>query len=482
VFQKNSSNTLINPRFPVNLTGVVEMTARGASIRIESVDNRLAQLLQQRPLLALARGALRVWERPDVRIILLASAAVFFAYSSIRVVHHQLSAQKQNHFHDLNQFGDGDWGVYYRAGLAMRMRLPLYTLEHGPLLTFKNPPAVALLIAPLSVLPVGLARWVWLVGDLLCVVLMYRLAARVVFTPDDPVPLRAVLMAGAVLLSLHYILDELFAGTTSVLYVLSTVAAFVWAKEDKPIRSGAALALAVCVKVVPLAFLPWLALCRRPGRSLSSFAATLALLFLFPAAWIGPSRNWAMLREWPRHLARTESHVQEYRPTNQSLNAMLTRLLTPGVPGMARANITSLSPRTAHALWLAITCLLGAALYAWILHQRRRNRLDAAAALSLLLLFMTLCNPLAWRYTYVAVGIPFLYVLRSLPRGLARSWLVVGLLATAYLLHFGPESLQALSARFWGTVGLAAAVLLSTSRRSQSVQPTIAITATPAQA
>jgi hypothetical protein len=404
---------------------------------------------------------MRLTARPAIRITLLILAILAFTYASARVAYHQ--RPRPTGFHDgLNQYGDGDWGVYYRAGLAMRLRRPLYTLEHGPLLTFKNPPAVALLVAPLTVLPVGMARWVWLVGDLACLVLLYRLAARVLFDPDDPPMLRAILIGGAVFLSLHYILDELFAGTTSLLYLLMTAGSFVWAKEDKPIRAGAALALAVCLKVVPLAFLPWLVFCRRPARSLSSFMATLALLMLLPALWLGPTRNLELLRQWPRHLANTEVHVQELRPTNQSLNAMLSRSLTASVPGMRAVNVASISARAARAIWLIATCALGAALYGWILLRRRMHRIDVGAALSLLLLYMTLCNPLAWRYTYVATGVPLLYCLHALARRPPKApRLVIALLAAAYVLHFAPEFLQALSARFWGAVGLAAAVMLS---------------------
>jgi cbb3-type cytochrome oxidase subunit 3 len=400
--------------------------------------------------------------RRSVRVGLAILSLAFLIYASARVVHHQLAAGQHSIFHDYNQFGDGDWGVYYRAGLAMRLRLPLYTLEHGPLLTFKNPPAVALLIAPLTMLSVGWARWIWLVGEFACLFFVYLLAARVVFTDRDPSPLRAMLVAGAIILSFHYILDELFAGTTSLLYLLMTVGAFVWAKEDKPIRAGAALALAVCLKLVPLAFLPWLVLCRRPGRSLSSFLGTLALLMVLPALWLGPNRNLSLLRQWPQHLAQTEIRVQDYRVTNQSLGAMLTRLLTPmpDLPGLYKANLVSLSQQTAHAMWLVVSCLLALAIYGWIFLQRRRGRLDAAAALSLLLLFMTLCNPLAWRYTYIAVGIPILFVLRALSHGIRHGRVVIALLAASYVLHFAPEHLQAFSARFWGTVGLGLALML----------------------
>lgn len=388
-----------------------------------------------------------------IRIGLVLLAIIFFAYASGRVIHYQIK-------HPGGQ-GDGDWGVYFRAGLAMRLRRPLYTLDRGPLLTFKNPPAVALLIAPLTLLPIGIARWIWLLGDLACLIGIYGFASRVIFRPDEPKIVRGVLVAGAVFLSLHYIFDELFAGTTSLFYILMTIAAFVWARDNKPVRSGVALGLAICLKVVPLAFVPWLVLSPRPFKSLASLFVTLILLVLLPAMWVGPSRNWELLREWPAHLAKTESHMQEYRPTNQSLNAMLTRLLTPEVRGLRRSNVASLSPRTAHAIWLGLSCLMGAAVYGWIILERSRRRRDDGAALSLLLLFMTLCNPLAWRYTYVAVGVPILYVLHTLSRGVRHARLITLLAAVAYLLHFAPEILQAFSARFWGAVALTVAVVLS---------------------
>lgn len=423
----------------------------------------MQQTVEEHPNSRFAEQAGNLLARPAIRASLVLVAIIFFAYASGRVVHYQIKNPSGQ--------GDGDWGVYYRAGLSMRLRLPLYTLDRGPLLTYKNPPAVALLIAPLTLLPIGVARWIWLVGDLACLIAIYRLAARVIFRPDEPAVLLGLLIAGAIFLSFHYILDELFAGTTSLFYILMTIAAFVWARENKPVRAGAALGLAICLKVVPLAFVPWLVLSPRPIKSLSSLSATLLMFLLLPAVWVGPSRNWELLKQWPVHLAKTESHMQEYRPTNQSLNAMLTRLLTPAMAGMRRANVASLSPSTAHALWLALSSLLGAAVYGWIILQRLRGRRDDAAALSLLLLFMTLCNPLAWRYTYVAVGVPFLYTLHVLAGGVRHVRLVLTLLAAAYLLHFAPEFLQALSARFWGAVALAVAVILSECSGTTKVEP-----------
>jgi hypothetical protein len=87
--------------------------------------------------------------------------------------------------------------------------------------------------------------------------------------------------------------------------------------------------------------------------------------------------------------------------------------------------------------------------------------------LSLLLIYMTVFNPLAWRYNYVSVGIAYLYVLHALWRGVQRQRLVITIAVGSYLLHFAPDAMQALGARLWGTAALAVAVVLCRHRGIQ---------------
>ncbi len=364
---------------------------------------------------------------------------VFFAVASIRVVKHQSKYPA----------GDGDWGVYYRAGLAMRHRQPIYTLDHGPLLTFKNAPVVALLLAPVSILPVGVARWVWLLGDFIGLGLIYRLAGRVIFGQRTPRPAAQGLIAGAILLDAHFIMDQLFSGPTTVYVLLLTVASFVWAWEGKGVRAGIALALAILMKIVPLAFVPWLLVCRRPWLGAGSLILSLFVMMLLPALWIGWQPNLQLARQWPRHLAATETPEQEYRLQNQSLQAMLTRSFTRVHDPKYHANIAKLDPKTIKIIWLATSLILAAMLYGVITWQMRKVMLDGGAALSLLLLYMTLCNPLAWRYNYIALGVPYLYLLYSLWKGTSHRRLIITCLIVSYVFHWLPDAGQIHRARFW---------------------------------
>lgn len=386
---------------------------------------------------------------PGLRLGLLIFCAGFLVFASTRVVRHQAK--------DPARDGVGDWGVYYRAGKAMRLHRPIYTTEHGPMLTFKNLPAVALMLAPLSALPIGLMRWLWLAGDVACLAIAFRLAGRVVFDKTTPTQIRFWLIAGAVGLSAHYFLDEFFSGSIAIYVFVLSVAAFVWAYEGKGVAAGTALGLGIVLKIVPLAFVPWLLCCRRRWTSFTALVVTLIALTLAPALWTGWQGNIFLLRQWPVHLANTQDHEQDYRRQNQGIYAMLARFLS---PTEHHVNIADLNSRTIKAIGLGTSAALAAAIYGWVFFDMRRGRLNAGQALSLLLLFMTVCNPLAWRYNYVAVAVPYLFVLHALWRGTRRAGTVIGLVAASYLLHWAPDAMQVLSARLWGAVALAIAVCL----------------------
>jgi hypothetical protein len=381
---------------------------------------------------------------------LLILAVVLFVYASVRVVRHQ--ARFPN--------GDGDWGVYYRAGMAMRNREPIYTLEYGPLLTFKNAPIVALGLAPLSLLPVGLARWIWLVGAVAALAMTYRLASRVIFRPGNDSAAGQIAIVGGLILSSHFIFDELFSGPTANWILLAMVAAFVWAYEGRAVSAGAALAAGIFLKIVPIALGPWFLLCRRRGASIASLGVSLAAGLLLPALFVGWDRNLSLLKQWPVHLEQTQTPKQDARESNQSVYAEMTRVLSVS-PYSRHIHVAQVDQKRIAVLWLLLSIAAACVLYGWVGWSLHRNRLDPGAALCLLLLFVTLFNPLAWRYNFVAVGIPYAYVLYRLVLRTAKlTWIIIGLLAASYVLHWLPDFAQQFGARMWGAVCLGFAVVI----------------------
>jgi len=377
-----------------------------------------------------------------MRLLAVALLAGFIVYSFIRVGTH---AYKQM---------PGDWGVYYRAGDAMRQRLPIYTLEAGPLLTFKNAPVVALAAAPLSMLPRSVARMVSLLVDIVLLTGMMALALRLIDPGQRLVWLHMWIAMGALVFCYPYLFAQLYSGQTTVLFLASTVAGFYLAVHNRPRLAGLALSLGICLKLVPLCFIPYLLFVSRPARAITwTMLCTLALL-LIPALWVGWEANALLLVEWPRHLRDTDLPEQVWRLQNQSVFSQLMRLLT---DTSYEINFASLAVETVRKIWLTVSLLGAAVLYVFI-YFTRHHAGALATHLALLLTYMTLFNPLAWRYNFLALAVPYAVVLAGLFRR-PEDRMTLILLVGSCAFVTTPAHSQIYGARFIGASLLVAAVL-----------------------
>ena len=423
--------------------------------------------------------------------------AVVFAIGVLLALVHQC----REHYPLLNN--EGDWAVYYRAGAAMAHRLPIYTLEHGELLTFKNAPVVALLIAPLTLLPPFAARAVWFMGDLGLFACIFVLCQWILPAGDGRRgrQMRAWVGLGTWFLVDRFLMFQLGAGTNAALYIALCIAACWWAARGRAAAAGAALAGAVFLKVVPICLLPYLLLHRRPAIGLASFATTAVALALLPAAWIGWDANRQLLAEWPRHLRDTDSPAQNARPTNQSILALISRTIGPEQFGRDGKDPAALRPTeryrphiylsaaTVQRVWLALGVAVAAALCALLWRTRpsaatipARNAATNAMHISLLLIYMTLFNPLAWRYNFIALLVPYYFVLNTIWHHPGRRKPLAWMVATAYVLIWVPMSVRGMpwldafqiyGARAWGTLVLAAAVGVAWRTATRDAAPDV---------
>ena len=364
----------------------------------------------------------------------------------------------------------GDWGIHHLAGANFNPRAPLYDIAGGYRHTFKGPPAVAMACAWMSWMPPGISRLIWFFMDMAFLLGIFLLSMRHLYPPDDdqpaPVSARWWLAGGAFLLSLRYIMNQSVTGDIATLFVMLSMLSFTLADNKRETSAGATLASATALKLVPLCFMPYV-VCRRRGYlSLLGYAAAVALLFLLPALWLGWGTNLDLHLQWAHHVGDTNVPLQLYRVENISIRAQLCRFLHQTGLGVEIAN---LSLDTIRNIWLALSCLCAAALYAWIWITKRstNDKLRSATHLSLLLLFMTLFNPLAWRYNFVALILPYFLVLESFRRAPRKVSLRVVLVSLAWLFNSPRMSgdwgirLHALGIRTWGTLLLAVAVFVA---------------------
>jgi hypothetical protein len=331
----------------------------------------------------------------------------------------------------------------------------------GPLLTFKYAPVVAMFYSPLSLLPPATARAIWCLIDLAAITLLILLSvqlARSALPCTDTDNRRPLTISWVVLLTLGHIVAQLQSGQSTSLWLMTVVAAMAFIARDAPMRAGVLLAVAVAFKCVPIVILPYALVAARPLRCASAFLAASAGLLLAPALIVGWEVNLAYLWDWPGHLKETSTLHQLTRPENQSVLAQLCRWSAVD-PFSSPAEI-----RRVTGLWLVTALSTASAVYAAILRTPGRNR--TAYHASLLVIYMTAFNPLAWRYNFLALVIPYAYVVADILASARPSRGRIYLLASAAALNTCPlpELLAEHGARLVGLLAVTLAVLTTAYR------------------
>jgi alpha-1,2-mannosyltransferase len=363
----------------------------------------------------------------------------------------------------------GDWSVYFRAGQAMAARQPIYTLEHGEYKAFKNAPLVALCCAPLSLLPVRVARQLWLLAEAALLLLLVVFGLRLVRAPPPARVLDLWLPLAAFAVVARFWVNQAESGQTTTLWLCLCAGSILALRAQRLALAGTLLALAVCWKLVPICIAPYLLLQRGGRPAVGWFALALAVFLLLPGLWVGLGPNLELLAGWHEQLDRTEVEYQVWRAPNQSLHALMVRAMYPtdpnpyGVPHLLQLSLPQI-----RLLWLGTALVVAALLYGFVGRDLRRSNSAGepprdALHLALLFVYLTVMNPLAWRYNFLALLLPVLLVLERMRR--ARRPVVTGvLLAVAALLlnldwsgHAG-EQFLAHGGRLWGALmlGLAA--------------------------
>jgi hypothetical protein len=366
---------------------------------------------------------------------------------------------------------DLDFGAYYRAGGAVaRGQTPYRVDAHGPLGVYPYAPAYAYLFAPLSYLDYFWACRLWLAVNWLITLAGVALARELVLGPRReerwPITLLALAPTAA------YFWANVRVGQVGTLMLLACLAWAVCRRRGWPFVGGLALAAACALKLAPGLLVVYLAL-RRELRGLAGVVVGGLALFLLPAVWAGAAGTVRLHGEWIRHTAATHVAAQTFRPGNQSLLAQLARLpaVSDGHTLYSQDNLDTL-----YRLYPFLVLGLGVGLFLWIVRDA-----GATAALpvaerwrqenlhyALLLIFLTLAHPRAWRCNLVALLVPCLLLAEHVWRrragfqvalaalvlvGLACAWPTAGVGAAGW----GPVAWLLMGKHFWGAVAAAAA-------------------------
>jgi hypothetical protein len=394
-----------------------------------------------------SKEAIQTWSGPRRWAVLFLT--LFLFYWSVRTGR------------QASQSLDHDFGVYYRAGQAILQGGDPYGLEHGPLLTFKYAPVMAMMMAPWGMLDPVVARILWCVVDFAAVIAVIVLSMDLAGVPKQRRGSMGFMIG---LLVLGHVIAELHAGQTTSLWMMFLLLAVRGMTRSSATRrdvigSGFCLALSVCFKLVPLAIVPYYFITPRPWRGMASFSLSVVFLLLVPALFLGWERSTELLLQWPTHLLDTTNLHQVTRVQNQSVLAQISRITDVGKPQGATIEQAKL-------VWFALASIAGLGVYGWIV---RRRSAPPIVHLSLLLLFVTAFNPLAWRYNFLALTPAYAYIIEGLYRSEDR-WLerfAGAILASLIMTVHFPDYVYASGGRLWA-MGLLTVIVWMTWQSSQN--------------
>jgi len=279
-----------------------------------------------------------------------------------------------------------DFGVNYRAGGRLLQGEPLYRESDGHFM-FKYFPISALAYAPLSVLPLEIAKVFWFALGATCTVAMFVLARRLV--ARGAARHWAVLVVPAAVLA-KFCLRELKLGQINTVVTL-IVLAMVWLLVDGKRKSrfsdfgaGALWGLATLLKPYGMIFLPYFVVTRNV-KALLGGAGLFGLGFCVPWLLYGWRGNLELHREWYRSLSAS-TPAQLGVADNVSLVGAFTKWT-----GDASLAFTLASAGVAVAA-VAVLAVV-----------RKGRGLDRSVVLEcgLLLTLIPMISPLGWDYQFL---------------------------------------------------------------------------------
>ena len=296
--------------------------------------------------------------------------------------------------------GMPDFEVYWRAAGRALAGEPLYRPEDGHWL-FKYLPIFAVVIAPIAMLPIQVAKAIWFIGTLVALAVLLRISVALLPRLQKP---GWVLVVATVVVMGKFYAHELALGQSNLLLAAAVAGALLALKRGREALGGALVVTAIVLKPYAVILLPWL-LARRQRASIAVAAIGLAVALLLPMARYGIAPAIRLHLDWWQTVV-TSIEPNLLNADNVSWVAMYSRWF--GLGSLAR--------------WLAlVTTLLALGLVIDVFRRRRALAFPELLEGGLLLTLIPFLSPQGWDYTLL-VATPAVMCLMNdeqhLPSGL----------------------------------------------------------------
>lgn len=332
-----------------------------------------------------------------------------------------------------------DYGAYHAAGRAVLEGADIYKVASAEKRYYLYPPTLAILVAPLTLLPERAGAVLWVALALAGILMACHLA---VGSTRPRGRREACWIGGLALLAVARPIDsELGNGQANYLVLLFVSLAIHQFVRGRSFGSGLALAVAIACKVTPLVLCGYLVM-RRQWRALGGVAAGLFLLVLvLPAMVWGPKKAIATNIDWAAHhvvpFTQAEMEAEDRDEPSlvrgYSLRAVVYRLFTHTVASTHHddpiyVNVADWPPERVDEIYKVLAVLFLGATALSCGFRRSGSGGRYLVEISLWIAVMVLAAPLTRKAHLVVLLVPFVAALSLAFRGRARSvvpWIVL---------------------------------------------------------
>jgi len=270
-----------------------------------------------------------------------------------------------------------DFQVNYQAGGRLLEGEGLYRTDDGHFM-FKYLPFSALLYAPLSLLPLELAKVIWYVTLVLCSVGIFYMSYKMA-SANREITTAMIVFPPLILAKFYF--REMKLGQINIIVTLILLF-MVWSLISKrPVRSGLFWGLATSIKPYGMMFLPYFVV-KKQWAALATGTGVIVLALILPSVFYGFQGNVVVLRDWASTLSQS-TPILLTSHDNISIIAFWSKW----------------TQNPALSSWIALAMVVALAALVLVLIWRG-EKLAKPIALECGLLFMLipLVSPLGWDY------------------------------------------------------------------------------------
>jgi hypothetical protein len=313
-----------------------------------------------------------------------------------------------------------DFEVNYTAGKRLRWGETLYRVEDGHYM-FKYPPPSAILYAPLTYLPLDLAKALWYV-------LVIISSGAIVFLsknlfPEKKRPDKWTLFLSFLILSRYYFreikLGQINAFITALLLLMTVILIISEKKHSQKLGalSGIVWGTAVFLKPYALIYFPYFILRKKVIPIISGFVF-ICFALAAPSLYYGWDGNVEVLKEWITTLSQSTPNLLSTQD-NISIFAFFSKW----------------SNDAEWAVYPSLIIIFGLALLVFfVIKNRSPIKFPTFLESSLILMCIPLVSPLGWDYTLL-MALPGLMIILDHFSSFPRSW-KIGLIINLCIIFF----------------------------------------------